>query len=173
MTIITPLGFDHVKQLGPTIQNIAWHKAGIFKAGAHALSAPQEAEATQILQTRASERDIDLQFVNNDSSLPTDAPQLKPEVQRVNCSLALASVRTFLKEKAPKGRAEVLPSDISQGVDQFIWPGRFQHIQEGRFDWFLDGAHNEMSITKAGEWFIQASQEYWSPSIPCFCLDPF
>lgn len=29
---ITALDFDHVKQLGHTLGEIAWHKAGIFKA---------------------------------------------------------------------------------------------------------------------------------------------
>ena len=32
---ITPLDFDHVKQLGSSLGNIAWHKAGIFKAREH------------------------------------------------------------------------------------------------------------------------------------------
>lgn len=32
VTGITSLGMDHIAQLGPTIENIAWHKAGIFKS---------------------------------------------------------------------------------------------------------------------------------------------
>ncbi|KUL90484.1 hypothetical protein ZTR_00032 [Talaromyces verruculosus] len=34
VTAITSLGMDHVAQLGPTIDDIAWHKSGIFKPGA-------------------------------------------------------------------------------------------------------------------------------------------
>ena len=33
VTGITIIGMDYVRALGPKIENIAWHKAGIFKAG--------------------------------------------------------------------------------------------------------------------------------------------
>ncbi|KFY34291.1 hypothetical protein V495_08177, partial [Pseudogymnoascus sp. VKM F-4514 (FW-929)] len=42
VTVVTPLGRDHVRQLGPGMKEIAWHKAGIFKEGAVAISAVQE-----------------------------------------------------------------------------------------------------------------------------------
>lgn len=41
VTAITPIDEDHMHQLGPSLENVAWHKAGIFKAGAPAFSAPQ------------------------------------------------------------------------------------------------------------------------------------
>jgi len=161
-TVITALGMDHVQQLGPTIENIAWHKAGIFKRGAHAFSSPQEASAAEVLRARAAEKGVHLQFVENDPDLLADAPQLKPDVQRVNCSVALAAVRYFLEDGATKniskGTPQLSSSDILQGIRQFSWPGRFQTIVEGTFSWFLDGAHNEMSVGKAAEWFIESSQ---------------
>ncbi|KAK7712119.1 Folylpolyglutamate synthetase [Diaporthe eres] len=56
-TVVTSLGMDHIEQLGPTIGNIAWHKAGIFKHGAHAFSAPQDsATAIEVLRRRASDK---------------------------------------------------------------------------------------------------------------------
>ncbi|KAF2869244.1 putative tetrahydrofolylpolyglutamate synthase [Massariosphaeria phaeospora] len=164
-TVITPLGMDHVKQLGPTIENIAWHKAGIFKRGSCALSSPQEASAAEILRSRASEKGISVQFIANDLSLPADALQLNPDVQRMNCSVALATVRHFLEEKAPKDAAPLSSSDILQGIDRFSWPGRFQLVVEGAFNWFLDGAHNEMSVSKAAEWFIETSQGQRAPLV--------
>lgn len=33
ITAVTSIAMDHVKLLGPTIENVTWHKAGIFKAG--------------------------------------------------------------------------------------------------------------------------------------------
>ncbi|OBS25954.1 hypothetical protein FPOA_06486 [Fusarium poae] len=133
-TVITPLGMDHINQLGPNIENIAWHKAGIFKAGSIALSSPQQPlDAEEVLRSRASEKGIKVHIVGNDPSLPEDAPNLKPDVQRMNSSLALSTVRHFL---------------------QFSWPGRFQSLVQGPFVWFLDSAHNEMSVGKAAEWFI-------------------
>ncbi len=152
VTAITPLGLDHIKQLGSSIESIAWHKAGIFKAGAMAFSAPQESAAMEVLRKRGSDKGISLQFV--DPSLPEDI-QLRPDVQRVNCSLALACVRSFLAQKTTES---LTTSDILQGISQFSWPGRFQLVIEDRFQWFLDGAHNKMSIGIAAEWFLENSQ---------------
>ncbi|KAL2682504.1 hypothetical protein Neosp_006956 [[Neocosmospora] mangrovei] len=155
VSVVTPLGMDHVKQLGPTIENIAWHKAGIFKPGSAALSSLQEVSAAEILRNRSSEKGINLEFVDLDSTLPEDAPQLKPDVQRMNCSVALAAVRRFLQEK---NAGPLSSSDKAQGINRFSWPGRFQHAVEEKFSWFLDGAHNEMSVVKAAEWFIDNTQ---------------
>lgn len=158
VSIVAPLGMDHVEQLGPTIENIAWHKAGIFKRGARAFSHPQDNSAARVLQERASDKDVDLRFVENDPSLPADALQLKPMVQRSNCSVALAAVRAFLVDKARDKYRHITSADIVQGINQFVWPGRFQHVAEGTCHWYLDGAHNEMSATVAAEWFIETLQ---------------
>ncbi|KAH8787523.1 folylpolyglutamate synthase [Hyaloscypha sp. PMI_1271] len=155
VTAITPLGIDHIKQLGSSIESIAWHKAGIFKSGAIAFSAPQESTAMEVLRKRGSEKSINLQFVDIDPSLPADTVQLQPDVQRVNCSLALACVRSFLAQKT---KESLSISDILQGISQFSWPGRFQLVIEDRFQWFLDSAHNEMSVGIAAKWFLESSQ---------------
>ncbi|KAH7078495.1 folylpolyglutamate synthase [Paraphoma chrysanthemicola] len=162
-TVVTTLGMDHVKQLGPTLENIAWHKAGIFKEGAHAFSSIQEDSAAEVLRARASEKHTTVQFVENDPSLPLDSPQMKPDVQRMNSSVALAVARHFLEEKAPKDGMPLSSSDISRAVDRFSWPGRFQRIEEGMFTWYLDGAHNDMSISKAAEWFIETTKDQSAP----------
>ncbi|PSN68894.1 Mur ligase [Corynespora cassiicola Philippines] len=100
-TVITPLGMDHVNELGPTMENIAWHKAGIIKNGSRAFSSLQEDSAAE------------------------NAPQLKPDVQRTNFSVALAATHCFLEEKSPNKVISLLSSDISNGINQFYWPGRF------------------------------------------------
>lgn len=159
-TVVTSLGMDHIEQLGPTIGNIAWHKAGIFKHGAHAFSAPQDsATAIEVLRRRASDRGVPLQFVSEDESLlPAGSPRLKPAVQMLNCSVALAAARHFLRRTTPKdssGEGCVLnEDDIKRAVEGFSWPGRFQLVFEGHHEWYLDSAHNEMSVSKASEWFI-------------------
>jgi len=166
--VITALGMDHVQQLGPTIENIAWHKAGIVKQGAHAFSSPQEASAADVLRDRAAEKGVNIHFVANDPFLPEDAPQLKPDVQRTNCSIVLAAVHCFLQEKVSKD-TELSSSDISRGIGQSSWPGRFQVVIEEPFSWYLDGAHNEMSVSKAAEWFIESStgERYFNHSRHC------
>lgn len=157
-TVVTTLGLDHVKQLGSSIESIAWHKAGIFKPGAQAISAPQESRATEALRKRASEKGVNLQFAEPDTSLPSDIVQLKPAVQRTNCSVAVATVRSFLDQMDDKSSSNLTSSDILQGIKQFSWPGRFQIVRENQYQWFLDSAHNEMSVGIAAEWFLETSK---------------
>jgi folylpolyglutamate synthase len=166
VSVVTPLGMDHANQLGPTLRNIAWHKSGIFKAGAVAISAPQDAEAAEVLQKRAEEKGLDLQVVGDNETLPTNKIQLKPDVQRSNCSVGLAAAQALVSARAPEHLGQWLPADTERGVSQFFWPGRFQYLNEGKFHWFLDGAHNEMSVVKAAEWFLESSKLLGQSSVP-------
>lgn len=159
VTGVTTIGMDHVEQLGPSIENIAWHKAGIFKHGSPAFSTLQEPAAATVLQQRANEKNAALQFIGVDPTLPRNALALKPEVQRTNCSLAIALASTFLKVKTPQHCCILTSQDILQGIEQFSWPGRFHHIVDGNHQWFLDGAHNELSIQKSAQWFVEATSE--------------
>jgi folylpolyglutamate synthase len=151
VTGITSLGIDHIRQLGPTLGNIAWHKAGIFKAEAPAFSVPQETGAIKVLCDRAAENKTTLTFVPPDNCLSTDVGVLSIPVQRLNSSLALALSRMFLQLKAPGHTMN--SEDIARGINNFSWAGRFEIIEEGTSQWFVDGAHNDLSVKQAAEWF--------------------
>ncbi|CZS92453.1 related to folylpolyglutamate synthetase [Rhynchosporium agropyri] len=158
VTALTPIAMDHVALLGSTIQKIAWHKAGIFKSGSRAYSTLQDPEVARVLQQRAFEKGVMLEFVGIDSALPTNTAALKPVVQRVNCSLALAVVRAWLSIKAPQKRSS-MEYIIAHSINQFSWPGRYQQINERNCQWFLDGAHNEVSLRYAVDWFATTITE--------------
>ncbi|KAK4081888.1 hypothetical protein Purlil1_11480 [Purpureocillium lilacinum] len=151
VTAITPIGLDHVLQLGPTIEDIAWHKGGIFKPGAKAFSGPQTSAVETELKRRAREKGVELAFVGCDETLPTHLPA----EQRLNCSLAIKISNAFL---ASKRRPPLTADDILRGVREFHWPGRYQTVTVGRQHFFLDGAHNELSIGGAASWFEEASR---------------
>lgn len=155
VTGITSLGMDHIAQLGPTVENIAWHKAGIFKPGAPAFSVPQKeagSSSEEVMRRRAAEKETTLEFISvNKTQLPNDDRVLSVPVQRINCSLALELARAFVKIKAPGHTIDV--DDIKLGVTNFTWPGRFEIISDGNSQWFLDGAHNTLSLKQAAEWF--------------------
>lgn len=154
VTAITSIAMDHVKLFGPTIENIAWHKAGIFKPGSIAFSTLQENAVTTVLQQRASEKGVHLEFVGIDPTLPTDATALKPKVQKINCSLALSAVRAWLSVKAPALQSHT-KDFLACGIKQFFCPGRYQQINDRNYQWFLDGAHNELSLQHAVQWFAE------------------
>lgn len=153
VTGVTTIGEDHIEQLGPTMQNIAWHKSGIFKTGAPAFASEQDFAVTSLLTKRAQEKHVELQTINVSKCMLPDHPNLKPHVQKVNCALALALTDAFLQRKTP-GYTQSLGTDIiQQGLDRFCWRGRFQLLHRGNVTWFLDVAHNEISVKEAARWF--------------------
>ncbi|KAF4637067.1 hypothetical protein G7Y89_g1008 [Cudoniella acicularis] len=154
---ITRLGIDHVSTLGSTIESIAWHKSGIFKYQVPAFSSIQVPAATTVLKKRATEKLSQLNFVNVDDKLPADV--FKPVVQRENASLALALSSAFLQENAPQEDCEITAQDISRAIELFTWPGRFQQINNANCQWFLDSAHNRMSLSVVGKWFAETTME--------------
>lgn len=147
---------DHVRELGPSLENIAWHKAGIFKAGAPAFSLPQEPKVAQVLKNRAAEKGVTLKFVGVDRDLPGN---LNIKTQLYNASLAREISNAFLELKHPGVSPCLTARDIADGVQRFHWPGRFQIVPEGKYSWYLDGAHNELSIGEAAVWFQQVSRQ--------------
>ena len=156
---VTTIDLDHVEQLGPTIEDVAWHKAGIFKSGIPAFSSPQRPEVAEVLQRRAAEKGVVLKFIQEDPRLPANAAALKPGVQRINSSLSLALTDCYLEHSVPKQRDRLAQIDVNRGIENFFWRGRFQHIVDGNYHWYLDGAHNELSVEKAGQWFVKVSTE--------------
>jgi dihydrofolate synthase / folylpolyglutamate synthase len=60
VTVITPIGMDHMEYLGNTIEEIAETKAGILKEGAFAVLASQEPSVAKILLKRAAELGVDV-----------------------------------------------------------------------------------------------------------------
>jgi folylpolyglutamate synthase len=166
VTAITSIGLDHMAQLGPEIEDVAWHKAGIFKTGSPAFSVSQLPVVEAVLRSRAVEKSVQFEVVPVDQSLPRHANALRPRVQRINCSLAIALVNAFLSARSPFDNKQLSAQDIERGIENFSWPGRFETIKTPRCTWFLDGAHNELSIGQAVEWFAEMTS---SPSVRDGC----
>ncbi|CAK4033930.1 Folylpolyglutamate synthase [Lecanosticta acicola] len=154
---VTTLGMDHIDMLGPGLDDIAWHKAGIYKAGTAALTTTQASSALRVLQQRARRIGEHLRVVEEDSRLNLDLPQLAIPVQRMNASLAAAATEEYLSRTASTRPVRLSAEDVLVGVQQWNWPGRFQILPQGRQTWFLDAAHNDMSVALAAQWFQQSS----------------
>ncbi|PNH41684.1 hypothetical protein VD0004_g5473 [Verticillium dahliae] len=145
----TTIGLDHADLLGNTIQSIAGHKSGIMKRGTPAYSVVQpEAVAREVLEDEAMKLGCPLQFVEVGERLP-DHPKLRLAVQKQNASLAIELVNAFLRRRDD----ELDEGDVLDGTLQCDWPGRFQRIRKGTTDWYLDIAHNCLSLPIALEWF--------------------
>jgi folylpolyglutamate synthase len=46
--------------------------------------------------------------------------------------------------------------DIALGVENIFWAGRFEVIDDGDSQWFLDGAHNTLSLGQVAEWYSKS-----------------
>lgn len=155
VTGVTSLGVDHVAMLGGTVEEIAWHKAGIFKAGAGALTVEQPEGALRVLRERAADKREELRVVGRDPRVEGITLGLAADFQKVNASLAVAMAAEHLRVMGVADvRAEdKLPEEFVRGLEDVRWGGRCETRMEGAVGWYLDGGHTLESIAVAGEWF--------------------
>ena len=140
VTGITSLGIDHTAMLGNTIEEIAWHKAGIMKSGALAFTSPQPASALEVLHRRAAEKGVALQVVDNDRDLDKIKLGLAADFQKTNASLAVkiahAHLASFDNSRTP---LLSLPQPFIEGLEKVRWPGRCDIRREDNVAWHIDG----------------------------------
>ncbi|MFB3882599.1 MAG: folylpolyglutamate synthase/dihydrofolate synthase family protein [Armatimonadota bacterium] len=159
---ITRIGIDHTMELGDTLSQIAWEKAGIIKPGVAVVSAPQLPEVTAVLEEACLERGAQLLMVGahgpkvtNVRSEGTDRQLFTIEgmdglYRGLACPLLgayqaeNAAVAIGLAEVSARQGIEVTEAAIRMGIESVRWPGRFQIV--GRHPYvILDGAHDELS----------------------------
>jgi dihydrofolate synthase / folylpolyglutamate synthase len=158
VSIITRIDFDHENFLGHSLREIAGEKAGIMKNGVPVVSAPQLAEAQEVLQVRAAESHCPLLETTNAFRIDQDslrsacvharvteiatgsqfsvASQLPGRFQLQNGLNALAAARLLQKKQF-----RISNEDIEGGIAEAQWPGRLEKLQS-QPDLYLDGAHN-------------------------------
>jgi dihydrofolate synthase / folylpolyglutamate synthase len=160
VTMITPVGYDHLEILGPELSKIAWEKAGIIKAGRPALVARQMPEALEVIEREAEMlgapmglmgRDFDayeqggrLVVQHGERLLDLPPPSLFGAHQFANAGLAVVAALTLADPRIDEAA-------IARGLTATVWPGRFQPLAKGPLgeaarargaDLWLDGAHN-------------------------------
>ncbi len=127
VSVITPIGWDHMDMLGDTLAKIAAEKAGIIKPGVPVITMPQPPEALDVIQRTAAERGTSLTIVKAPWNGETG---LAGTHQRWNAAMAVAAVQAAGMK---------LDDDVIRcGLRTVQWPARFQKL--GRF--IIDGAHN-------------------------------
>ncbi|CAI4218481.1 unnamed protein product [Parascedosporium putredinis] len=117
---IASLGIDHVGVLGSTLPEIAWHKAGVIKAGSPAFAiAPQADDAMAVLEARARDKGVSLTRVGGESGLA--GVELRPDedFQRGNASLAVHLAAAVMRRfgVAVDARAGTLPREVVEGIE--------------------------------------------------------
>ncbi|KAI4727160.1 FolC bifunctional protein [Aureobasidium sp. EXF-10728] len=158
VTAVTSLGIDHVAMLGDTIDSIAWHKAGVFKPGVPAFSAPQPEEAIRVLHERAAERNTDLQVVKIHPELDNIKLGLAADFQKTNASVAIAAAAAYLRRVGVEDlpTPTYLPTLFRKGLENVHLGGRCETRTDTttqNLKWHIDGGHTLESIELAARWF--------------------
>jgi len=128
VSVITPIGWDHMQILGDTLGKIASEKAGIIKPCVPFITQTQDQEALDVLLKTARQKTAPLTLVTEPCELLLG---LSGPHQRWNAALALATLRA--------AGLDLPPDRIEAGLKLVEWPARFQRL---RADVILDGAHN-------------------------------
>lgn len=127
VSVITSIGLDHMEMLGDTLAKIAAEKAGIIKPGVRVVTMTQNAEALDVIQRTATERQSPLSIVE----MPWDGETgLVGPHQQWNAAMAVVA----LCAAGFKLDFDV----ISRGLREVQWPARFQKVG----GCIIDGAHN-------------------------------
>ena len=160
VTGITSLAIDHVAMLGNTVEEIAWHKAGIFKPGAFAFTVPQPEGAMKVLRQRAQEKAVQLTVVERHPELTHIRLGLAADFQKINASLAIAVAAAHLRKlgftEIPEDMSDSpLPAEFRRGLEQVRLSGRCELRREGNISWCIDSGHTLESIKVAGQWFAE------------------
>ena len=131
--IITTVGLDHTAQLGNTVEEIAFQKAGIIKRGVPVVSAAQEAAARRVIETVAREVKTDLLGPAGD--YPHELGLLGRH-QRDNAGLVLKTVEVL------NSLGFTIPaSALRAGLKSVSWPCRIEVVSRNPVV-VLDCAHN-------------------------------
>jgi folylpolyglutamate synthase len=150
------IGLDHADRLGGSIRSIAEHKSGIMKRQCPSYSVIQpEATARSILLRQAAELECPIEFVEISKELPKH-PNIETISQQQNASLAVRLANAYLKHSG----AKLDDGDIDKGLELFSWPGRFQTFPVASSFWYLDIAHNQLSLPVALAWFHEKLQAH-------------
>ena len=150
--VITALGMDHVRELGPTLADIAAAKAGIIKPGCPVVSYGGVPEADAVIRRVAAEQNAPLTEVDF-HNLQIDGGDLDAvtfdfdgldgvhlpligSYQPRNAAVAITTLRVL----RAKGW-NVPESAIRTGLETVQWPGRFELLRHAPA-FLLDGSHN-------------------------------
>ncbi|HEY8448109.1 MAG TPA: Mur ligase family protein [Thermomicrobiales bacterium] len=134
VSVITTVGFDHTETLGPTIGEIAWHKAGIIKPGAPVVTAETDPDALAPILAEARLTGSKVIHVAPDGA--PGLPALAGPFQQVNAATAIAAIRALERNGWKIGE-----DAIAAGLAAARLPGRLETVQLAPRV-VLDGAHN-------------------------------
>jgi dihydrofolate synthase/folylpolyglutamate synthase len=170
VSVITSISFDHTKQLGETLESIAWEKAGIIKPGVPVVSGVTPAAPRKVIRAVSAQRgsrlvelgaDFDFEYrpprdlqrapalgkidfhyrvPGREQDYPDVGLSLAGRHQAANAAVALAAVGEL-----GLGSATLPVEAVRAGLAAVSWPARVEVVAR-RPAIVVDTAHNRASI---------------------------
>lgn len=155
VAVITSVGLDHMRTLGDSIPEIAWHKAGIIKPQRPIITTVSDPEALAVIRQEAAEQQAPLTHLVEGQDFATGRVDttgtelldlrsgstfslpLTGQFQTANAAAAIAAVRAL--PSLPAGPID--DATIRAGLAATRFPGRMEIVQDTPRV-VLDGAHN-------------------------------
>lgn len=156
LAIITNIGFDHMRELGSTIQQIASAKAGIIKSGGDVLIYDQNPEADEVFAATCLAKDARLHITDHNrvsnivAALDALTFDCKPygtfrcglvgTYQTKNAAVSITAIE-LLQQKGWK----ISEQNLKDGLLSVRWPARFELLRRNPI-FIADGGHNPQGI---------------------------
>ena len=162
VSVVTNVAMDHVKYCGPTLLDIAAHKAGIFKEGVPAVTSARE-PALQVIREKAAAKHCPLFVAGEDYGFRErrvegaagqtitmwrrDCPEADIHIPLAGSHQAENAMTAVMALTAAARQDErITDGAIARGLAHVQWPGRFQIVQKDGLVLVIDGAHNPAGI---------------------------
>ena len=159
--VIAAMGMDHVKELGPTMADIARAKAGIIKEGGRVVSYGGNPEADEVIAAVCRARNASLCQPDFSAIVPGDFGlegqtfsykgwrvlriPLVGAYQMNNAAVVLETVEV-LRQRG----WSVSDEAVRQGLADTRWPARFEVLRRDPV-FIVDGGHNPHGIRATAE----------------------
>jgi dihydrofolate synthase / folylpolyglutamate synthase len=138
--VLTSVGLEHTRWLGPTITDIAGEKLDVVTPGGTLVLGDRlHPDALALAQEVAAERGASLVQAGSDPGVPVGAPGA---FQRRNFALARAAAEAYL--------GELDESAVAAAAAEIRVPGRLQIVGEEPLT-LVDGAHNPEGMAALAE----------------------
>lgn len=151
LTILTSISMDHMQYLGNTLEEIAWEKAGIIKAGVPVIFAEENAAVADVIRREAEQKHSPCIAVSGRDweagAFDLEQGGTRAKLFGKECMVPFAA--DYQAENAALAfRAIMQLSECTEemallAISHTKWPGRMEQVLPGVY---LDGAHNEGGI---------------------------
>jgi dihydrofolate synthase/folylpolyglutamate synthase len=141
LSVITNIGFDHMKQLGFTLPEIASKKAGIIKPNVPVVIGERQAETTAVFEKKAVETQSEIVFAS-DEYKEYDC-DLLGEYQKKNANTAAKAIQNLSSFTVTE---EQIITGLQNVVKNTGFKGRWQILNEAP-KVICDTAHNKEGVS--------------------------